>query len=61
MRLVVCDTGSKADILVKAAVRMPTLKVVIVIKSNTLSQEVIHAGQKAGVDVHSFADVLVIC
>jgi len=60
MKLVVCDTGSKADMLIKAASRMPSLKVLIVIREDTLTQDIIDLGQTTGIDVRTFTEALVI-
>jgi hypothetical protein len=45
MKLVVCDTGPKAEMLVKAASRMPSLKVLVVIQEKTLTNEIIEEGK----------------
>jgi long-chain acyl-CoA synthetase len=60
MELVVCDTGPKADMLIQAAARMASLKTLVVIQANSLTEDVIKAGKEANIDVLTFSDMMEI-
>lgn len=60
MKLVVCDTGPKAEMLVKVADRMPSLEVLVVMQEKTLTKEIVEAGKRAGVAVHTFTEMMEI-
>jgi len=60
MKLVICDTGPKAFMLVQAALNMTSLTTLVVIQATTLTDDIINAGKDAGIEVVSFQHMMEI-
>jgi long-chain acyl-CoA synthetase len=58
MKLVICDTGRKASMLVKASKNMPTLKTLVVIQETTLTDDIIDAGKDTSIEILSFPHMM---
>jgi len=56
--MVVCDKGEKAQLLLKAATGLQSLKTLVVIQGKTLTKEIVEAGRQMGINIYSFDDML---